>query len=766
MKKTGKKVLTIILSAATVLSGCGLNDLQEAYEQLQSAYEEYKEQAEESKESEKDKDKDQEKDKDQNGTEATGLPVATSTGGEEEIFYDPDLVPCVPSYRVEKDLANVTIPAFYNYMFGLDEYNASEPYYQNMRAKLEEQCFVVTPGGNDEFFDVYEDNRYDMFPSFVTVDSLMHTYHLYFSYLMKNTEKTYLAENLKTLSNAMLSEAEAQYEACKGTDWEMAATTNLAFFHVGTRLLDPSTPALRYEVAQSMSDMEYNRILDAKGIDTCQLSGLYEDYTQYVPRGYYEGDEELERYFRAMMWYGRIPFALDDPTLVKSAVLMTAAIERSGKMEWEGIYKVTSFFAGASDDPGFEEVRTILQNTYGDDLDVEKLIGNEAALEKTTVELKKIKLPSINSVPVEQDDSNIVPSFRFMGQRYTVDADIMQKLIYRAVKDNPQGEKRMLPDVLDSAAALGSEEAYKILEQQGDTQYENYTDNLTIMKDHFAAAGTNVWYASLYSGWLNTLRPLLEKKGEGYPSYMQSDAWARKNLETYAGSYAELKHDTILYSKQVMAEMGGGGDDEILDDRGYVDPQPVVYSRFAELAKRTEEGLREYGMLSDSAKEDLERLNEIALTLLTISEKELRNEVPTDDEFEFIRCYGGYLEHFWQEANKDKKEGQTLYYSDEAPCPVVADIATDPNGAVLEVGCGKADNVYVVFPIGDELHIGRGSVYSFYQFTVPIDQRMKDSEWIAMMNGGYLDENYQWIKAEEKPDQPAWTQEYRVKWRD
>ena len=37
MKKTGKKVLAIILSAATVLSGCGLNDLQEAYEQLQSA---------------------------------------------------------------------------------------------------------------------------------------------------------------------------------------------------------------------------------------------------------------------------------------------------------------------------------------------------------------------------------------------------------------------------------------------------------------------------------------------------------------------------------------------------------------------------------------------------------------------------------------------------------------------------------------------------------------------------------------------------------
>ena len=30
-----------------------------------------------------------------------------------------------------------------------------------------------------------------------------------------------------------------------------------------------------------------------------------EDYTQNIPRSYYAGEESLERYFRAMMWYGR-----------------------------------------------------------------------------------------------------------------------------------------------------------------------------------------------------------------------------------------------------------------------------------------------------------------------------------------------------------------------------------------------------------------------------------------------------------------------------
>ena len=52
---------------------------------------------------------------------------------------------------------------------------------------------------------------------------------------------------------------------------------------------------------------------------------------------------------------------------------------------------------------------------------------------------------------------------------------------------------------------------------------------------------------------------------------MRSEQWARKNLSTFLGSYTELKHDSVLYAKQVMAEMGGAGMDEKPDDRGYVE---------------------------------------------------------------------------------------------------------------------------------------------------------------------------------------------------
>ena len=41
--------------------------------------------------------------------------------------------------------------------------------------------------------------------------------------------------------------------------------------------------------------------------------------------------------------------------------------------------------------------------------------------------------------------------------------------------------------------------------------------------------------------------------------------------------------------------------------RGYVQPEPLVYERFAALAGQTAEGLSRFGMFSGSAGLDLER---------------------------------------------------------------------------------------------------------------------------------------------------------------
>lgn len=587
-------------------------------------------------------------------------------------------VPGSAPYTIEPDLSNVII---------LDQFSWIQDNTE-AQALLSQNGFYVGEAYGNEFFEIYEDNRYTPFPSFVTVDSLMHTYHLYFSHLLRSTEQTYLSDSILRLSHLMRDASAAQYEQLAGTEWEEAAKRNVAFFTVGARLLDDVAPVEDY--VADIVQCELDRIDSADSIQSSSITGSFEDYTQYIPRGYYEGDVELERYFRAMMWYGRTHFVQDDESLDRSALLMTMALSADSEAYriWEAIYAVTSFFAGASDDCGAGEYAPLICAAYGENASLADLPGNTSAFDAFHAMTGTLPAPAVNSIPIMDGEDNVIPGFRFMGQRFTIDATVMQNLIYSKVRENSAGEKRMLPDVLDVAAALGSDTALALLEENGATDYKGYSENMAMLREGLSRENEAIWSASLYSGWLNTLRPLLEAKGDGYPVFMQNAEWTKKNLECFSGSFAELKHDTILYTKQAVAEMGGDYDENV-DDRGYVEPEPLVYSRFADLARLTAQGLKRYGILTPKEEENLSRLAQMAETMLVISNKELRDQTLTDEEYDFIRGYGGSIEHFWSESIADAGDGEWIY-TQECPAPIVADIATDPDsGQVLEVATGR-----------------------------------------------------------------------------
>ncbi len=634
----------------------------------------------------------------------------------------------------------------------------------NQKDFIANNGFVVVPGWDNEFFEVYEDNRYGYHANFITVDSMMHTYHLYFAFLLRTTEKEHLSNDLTNLTAQMLNASQAQYDKLKGTEWEQAAKNNLAFFAIGNKLLDPNAklPADVSDVAEKeLALINASAELTESPLFTTSNEPVYEDYTQYKPRGYYDGDELLERYFRTMMWYGRRNFAVKDETQARSALLMTLAMEGDAFADWEKIYVVTSFFAGTSDDCGYYEFRPIIEAAYGKDVTVDKLPGNTAGWDNYKKLTEELEPPKINSVPVYASDSDEeveekITGYRFMGQRFSIDESIFTQLVYRNTQENSAGENRMLPNALDVPAALGSETALSILTDMGETDYKNYNENMTKLREEIANAPADTWDASLYSGWINTLRPLLKPKKQGYPIFMQSEEWNKKNLQTFLGSYTELKHDTVLYSKQMVAEMGGGEIPE-LDDRGYVEPEFEVYSRLADLVRATSEGLEGYGYLSSGSKSDLEILADLSDQLATISGKELRSELLTDEEYELIRSFGGQLEHFWQEATKDQA-GKDYFTTNEFPASIVTDIATDPNGACLEVGTGKVNIIYVIVPVDGQLKVASGPVYSYYEFAQPISDRLTDKEWRTML-GIEFDENVEWT-GESQIDRAEWTNSF------
>jgi hypothetical protein len=224
---------------------------------------------------------------------------------------------------------------------------------------------------------------------------------------------------------------------------------------------------------------------------------------------------------------------------------------------------------------------------------------------------------------------------------------------------------------------------------------------------------------------------------------MLNTAWPRKELNTFLGSWTELKHDTILYAKQVYAEMGGGAPEQ-KDDRGYVEPNPYVYARLAALAKMTREGLQIRSLIDDGKIDLLSRLESLALKLKNISEQELNNQTLSQQDYDFIRAYGGNIEHMWLETNKDRGI-ESVSQLFEEPAALVADVASDPAGQVLEEGIGRIYEIYAVVPIDGKLRIVKGGVFSYYEFPWNINDRLTDEKWRQM------------VDEQKVPALPEWT---------
>ncbi|MGE5398467.1 MAG: DUF3160 domain-containing protein [Chitinophagales bacterium] len=708
-KKKGS-IITVILLVAFVVSGCG--------------------QAEGPK-------------KQENKKESTPTAQAANFASYRELAVNVN--PSIKPYKVANDLSNVTNRERFEFSPGA-------------QSLLTQNGFVVTSGMNPEFFIVYENNRYDSVPNFVTTDAMLHNYHLFFNHLLKSVETKYLAPELKQLGTDMLAESVKQYQELKGTEWENAALRNMAFFGVACRLMNPK--ATVPPQVQTVVDRELKLIEDHK--DGAALSpvmnlgqakadiqeGLKEDYTQYIPRGHYTKTEELKKYFKTMMWYGRLTFRLKDEDETRSAALITMALNQGDNYTtWEKIYQPTNFFVGKSDDLGYYQYVTLVKKIYGNTPDLQKAAADKAKWKTFIREASRLEPPAINSVPVfdkniQPDREKEIKGFRFMGQRYTLDADVFQRLVYREVDENSQGERRVLPKGLDIPAAMGSDEAYKILDSMGETNYSNYPQNMKKMQSKISGLKRGFWSQNLYSNWLYTLLPLLNAKPAGYPSFMLNEAWTRKELATYLGNWTELKHDTVLYAKQVYAEMGGG--EEEYDDRGYVEPNPELYARLASLSAMTAEGLKARGMLEKTDQESLGRLEKLAVSLKTISEKELNNKDLSKDEYELIRTFGGQLEHFWYEALRDDNVTSRSQLW-ENPAALVADVATAPPDTVLEEGTGYINNIYVVVPVDGKLRIARGAVFSYYEFPWAANDRLTDRKWQEMLQNG------------KAPAAPEWT---------
>jgi len=207
--------------------------------------------------------------------------------------YPVTVQPSLPSYEIELGaVANADLLAALN---------------EEQKALLEQNGFVVVPSRIPQIYEVYKRAKEEGIPIFVTTDALLHTFHIIYNYALRLIEMEHFVQDLKGLNQAMVEAALEQYANASGKVRE-AAKRNVAFFAVAAKLLDPDF-AVPDEVA-NLVEKELALIEAHQGFAASPIFGYREDYSQYVPRGHYTRNETFQRYFKAMMWYGRMMFRL------------------------------------------------------------------------------------------------------------------------------------------------------------------------------------------------------------------------------------------------------------------------------------------------------------------------------------------------------------------------------------------------------------------------------------------------------------------------
>lgn len=667
-------------------------------------------------------------------------------------WNNTSIKPAIKQYSVKEDLSNIS-----------NEQDVSDldPFDRYM---LSRNLFIIKQPSEiyEQPFSIYEKNSEEGVPNFITVDSIIHAYHIAYDYVIKNMEKERLIDELKAFTSGALKQSITIYNGISEKNVKKAALKNIAYFGVAMKLMEMDLPGGIPLEANRMIDNDIKRIRVRWGSGTSEIFPYYIDYKKYTTKGHYSRETDYRNYFLTMTWYGNTPLLFDlydtanevykrmDEQIIM-AVIMSAGIlnDESLRTMWQDLYNISSTYFGRCSDATVYDLSDIIKVIYGETINFNKLW--DAAKIQKVYELAKQRynLHSWETIggrlSLSNNEMKQQVQFRLMVQAYNIDSDIFSSLI-----GSSEDGERLIPKGLDVAAAFGSDEALYILKEQvdQDNEWDGYADNLQKLREVMSGvSGDDPRDYSLNNMIFWALKPYLNQYGSSYPSFMLDDYWKAKKLITYLGAASDVRHLSSFSSK--------GG--EIKDNErivacdltipGFVEPDVELYSRL-EYAGRVLGEFVSVNKIRDTRIHNLiNNFINLVSFLKEVSIKELEGTELTADEEARIKEYGSELKNLIMgavESKADIIQWDTIPQVDKNMAGVVD--AYQHENKVLQTAVGFPDYIYAVIPYKEKLYIARGSAYSYYEFVEPVSRKLDDKEWQSRLKNGNLLEQPIWIK--------------------
>ncbi len=640
------------------------------------------------------------------------------------------------------------------------------------------------------FYRIYVDDL----PVFVSADSILHAWHRSFDAMLEDLEESYLGLVLNRILTKMADEIPKAWEQYENTVLAQSITDADYFLAVARSLLDGTQADTHLyqeaRVAETLSAIEGQKLKELNLFG--RLRNV--DFSQFKVRGHYEHSELLKKYFRAMMWCGRIDLRVagspeeTSPQELGSAIIMHYLLQQADMYkQWEEFDQIIQTFVGKTDSMTFAQLGIILNanniQSPGDINDLQTLQNLQDAIMSTDYGAQEIRSHLYESTPYGPDKVRLPRSFTLLGQKFVLDSWVFSKVVADDILWDNQKVQRRIPTSLDVAfAVFGNSQAVPeivglIMNPDGVKFRDGlfYQHNLAALRNVIVKQNEEMWEENIYMNWLATLRELSEPTTDPeYPEAMRTRSWAMKTLNTQLGSWTQMRHDTILYVKQSVTGYG------CLYPAGYVEPRPEFWARFEKMTDLAayqignilfpEEGVEieiEDGWGAHTYYINPRRTQERQVTFLRnfkeqlsvlrgIAEKELIQKELSPEETTFLqnlieiqldyvgeKTYSGWYPSLFYKMREES----------ERPDAIVTDVHTDfpapelgDPGCILHEGIGNVFLLMIAVDNGGDRMTFAGPVMSHYEFIEPINSRKSDSEW----------------RSDVRPPHNEWTRSYLV----
>ena len=470
----------------------------------------------------------------------------------------------------------------------------------------------------DQFYRLWKDDM----PVYVSADALLHAWHRTYDAMLEELEETFLHDNLNALLDAMaakLPEAAAQV----GSSALEPSLLDADYFLAVARTL------LKGKPVQSLlgQDQRVRKTIEAiqepePKLDTCfDLFGEPRavDFSQFKVRGHYENSPRLGRYFQSVMWLGRTdlrlaggPYRDSECTLphmappreLGTAVVLHWLLDQSGQFDrWKEFDQIIQVFVGWTDSATFAQLGDLLKaagiQSLADLPDLSSLQRLQDQLVQGQIGVQNIRSDYFIS-PLGPEQATLPQSFTVFGQKFVPDSWALSQCVFDSIiwdEEGVPGEedkvRRRVPSALDIAfSTLANNQTVPELIARLMDHSESrhpfrdgfpYQHNLAAVREVLDSQAPTAWTSNLYMDWLGTLRELSQPLTDPhYPEALRTRAWAMKSLNTQLASWAQLRHDTILYAKQSYT-----GGDACEFPSVLVEPHPTFWKRMLSMVQRT-----------------------------------------------------------------------------------------------------------------------------------------------------------------------------------